>query len=821
MKKLYLRVGLLSAILVSTAAFSQQKVTDAQIQPVLQKLRTIAEQNPLGPAYPVSKLNKEEIALYQTYKLQQADAKKYPYGITSADLKVKISKSAIQPLLDKVSNLAPSQEAFPEKLFTQDELKRLHIYELQNQPTVKPSKVGSKAYAKNARAAAGPFGTLTVNSTPTFTHIADIATFIYADDIAGDGKLYGLDNTTKDLLIINEDGTTTTVGHFADTTDTTVGLSWNPATSTMYAIAGTSLYTVDLATGAGTYVAPISGGSTVPIWLEIDNSGNAFIADIVTDMLYSLNLTTGAATEVGSLGININFAQEADFNTDTNVLHAATYTGSGVGGIYTINTTTGAATLVGSTTTLNAEYTVFSIADTITPPVETYDKAYVLSVYDPSSDEAYGTIPLEPPYTLTPIALSGAAVFADDQAADDNIYGLNADTKSLVKVYSDGSFSTVGPLGIAASASVTGLSYNWVDGKLYAIVLGTSPQLYTVNPETGVGTLVATITGGGTLPIWLEIDNSGVAYSADISSDSLYKIDLTTGVATLVGPLGINLNYAQDADFNRETGELFMAGFLVDSTSGIYKVDLTTGAASYVGDTEGKEIGMFTITNTILDPPPVEPTSCGDTFTDTGGEFGNYDNSEDIVTVIEPETPGDVVKVTFTAVDIESTTGTGTIAGCWDYLSVYNGPTVDSPVLAAVKCGQPNRAPSVASSLLAVGDSFQSTDPSGALTFRFRSDSSVPRAGWVATVSCVTAAVDDVKTSNFMYYPNPTTGILNIKASGKIELVEVYNVVGQKVMTFTPNAERSELNFSSLKAGVYLVKSTVNGTVNTTKVIKK
>ena len=39
----------------------------------------------------------------------------------------------------------------------------------------------------------------------------------------------------------------------------------------------------------------------------------------------------------------------------------AGYLGGGAGGIYTVNKTTGAATLLGSTTSNNAEYTMFSI----------------------------------------------------------------------------------------------------------------------------------------------------------------------------------------------------------------------------------------------------------------------------------------------------------------------------------------------------------------------------------------------------------------------------------------------------------------------------
>ena len=49
----------------------------------------------------------------------------------------------------------------------------------------------------------------------------------------------------------------------------------------------------------------------------------------------------------------------------------------------------------------------------------------------------------------------------------------------------------------------------------------------------------------------------------------------------------------------------------------------------------------------------------------------------------------------------------------------------------------------------------------------------------------------------------------------------MYNMVGQKVMSFVPKANQSQLNMSTLAKGVYLVKALVNGKVITNKVIKQ
>ena len=82
-------------------------------------------------------------------------------------------------------------------------------------------------------------------------------------------------------------------------------------------------------------------------------------------------------------------------------------------------------------------------------------------------------------------------------------------------------------------------------------------------------------------------------------------------------------------------------------------------------------------------------------------------------------------------------------------------------------------------------------------------------------------AVDNVNATKFSYYPNPTTGVLKVTAANRIETIELFNTAGQKVMTFAPNANDSEINLSSLPKGLYFVKASVNGQVITNKVIKK
>ncbi|WP_435523091.1 T9SS type A sorting domain-containing protein [Chryseobacterium indoltheticum] len=67
-------------------------------------------------------------------------------------------------------------------------------------------------------------------------------------------------------------------------------------------------------------------------------------------------------------------------------------------------------------------------------------------------------------------------------------------------------------------------------------------------------------------------------------------------------------------------------------------------------------------------------------------------------------------------------------------------------------------------------------------------------------------------------YPNPTNGILNIKTDSEINVVNVTNVVGQKLKIQYSN---NQINMQGLPSGVYIVELVLkNGQKISKKVIK-
>lgn len=84
-----------------------------------------------------------------------------------------------------------------------------------------------------------------------------------------------------------------------------------------------------------------------------------------------------------------------------------------------------------------------------------------------------------------------------------------------------------------------------------------------------------------------------------------------------------------------------------------------------------------------------------------------------------------------------------------------------------------------------------------------------------------TVGIEDYDSFQFTAYPNPTKEIITLKASKNIEKVEVYNMVGKKLLSSNPNVETTQLHLASLASGVYLMKVQIDQNVKTYKIVKK
>jgi hypothetical protein len=80
---------------------------------------------------------------------------------------------------------------------------------------------------------------------------------------------------------------------------------------------------------------------------------------------------------------------------------------------------------------------------------------------------------------------------------------------------------------------------------------------------------------------------------------------------------------------------------------------------------------------------------------------------------------------------------------------------------------------------------------------------------------------DSFDLNGFKAYPNPVKDVFRLSYVKEISSVAIHNLLGQEIMNVKVNALSSEINMTGLSRGTYLVKVTVDGLVNTIKIIKE
>ncbi len=116
--------------------------------------------------------------------------------------------------------------------------------------------------------------------------------------------------------------------------------------------------------------------------------------------------------------------------------------------------------------------------------------------------------------------------------------------------------------------------------------------------------------------------------------------------------------------------------------------------------------------------------TCIGTFFDSGGPSSNYSNNLTQTMVIQSNTPGLQLQVNFIEFLLQNSTNCEN-----DYLKIYNGTSVTSPLLGTY-CG--SDSPGV----------IVSDNNSGALTFVFKSNNMITAPGWSAELSCISPVAD-------------------------------------------------------------------------------
>ena len=120
-----------------------------------------------------------------------------------------------------------------------------------------------------------------------------------------------------------------------------------------------------------------------------------------------------------------------------------------------------------------------------------------------------------------------------------------------------GAVTMLGSITGMGADQPNGISYNPANNTYY---IASSTNLYSFDVGTFVATLIGPFNTGG-LFIDLCFSPAGVCYGYDLGVDNAYTVDITTGNATLLGPLGYDANYGQGMSYDNETGTIYLSAF--------------------------------------------------------------------------------------------------------------------------------------------------------------------------------------------------------------------------------------------------------------------
>ncbi|MDD4149004.1 MAG: Ig-like domain-containing protein [Bacteroidales bacterium] len=208
--------------------------------------------------------------------------------------------------------------------------------------------------------------------------------------------------------------------------------------------------------------------------------------------------------------------------------------------------------------------------------------------------------------SLNELGEFGAAVLPMAEEWDGtNVYRVYENFK-YGTVNAHGIYTEIGTFtGFSGGTMPTGLAYDHKNEVMYLSTLNSaySSKLYTANLTSG--TLTPIGTGTGASIIALDLANDGFLYGPAFD-DKLYKIDPTTGSQTLIGDIGIHIDFIQDVSYDIENNRLYTV--TCGGLGGIYDFgyyDITTGTFNSIADMGGQQHSTFVIKQTHIGPLPV------------------------------------------------------------------------------------------------------------------------------------------------------------------------------------------------------------------------
>ncbi len=190
---------------------------------------------------------------------------------------------------------------------------------------------------------------------------------------------------------------------------------------------------------------------------------------------------------------------------------------------------------------------------------------------------------------------TGQTIYAlDYDASATTLYGIDFNSSEYGTINIDtGVFTTLGSTNLPLS-SARGLTAH-PDGTTWYVIAdsGADNEVWVGDITTGVFASIG-ISAVGEALIDIACDSQGNLFAHSITTDNLYAISSVTGAETLIGPLGVDITWAQGMDFDWSSNTLYAALYEGGGVGQFVSLSTTTGAVltSEATDSLNAEIEM-------------------------------------------------------------------------------------------------------------------------------------------------------------------------------------------------------------------------------------
>lgn len=162
-------------------------------------------------------------------------------------------------------------------------------------------------------------------------------------------------------------------------------------------------------------------------------------------------------------------------------------------------------------------------------------------------------------------------------------------------------------VGTGFTPVLSGIDYGFNASTTALYISSDLGQNLTINPTTGMATAGPNYTGATVDAMAYDYVNT-LFYGINAVSDKLYTMNPVTGATALVGPTGFNFGDGVGFDISGQTGTAYFSG-TISGQSEFFTVNLTTGAMTLVGDVGQpgdfqSGLNSIAVANVVVTPEP-------------------------------------------------------------------------------------------------------------------------------------------------------------------------------------------------------------------------